>query len=88
MSNLFVITRAQRDALISYLVTKPFGEVAGAVQWLEKLPPAGAAAHLPTDGTVMTENPDKPGDKGNRVVTTAPLNRKGRRTAAKLGVAT
>jgi hypothetical protein len=35
-----IITTEQRDALLAYLVRRPFKEVAGAVAWLQQLPPA------------------------------------------------
>lgn len=35
-----IITAQQRDALLAYLVKRPFEEVATAVLWLERLPAA------------------------------------------------
>lgn len=36
--NLAISTQ-QRDALLAYLVKRPFEEVASAVMWLQQLPP-------------------------------------------------
>lgn len=36
----YILTAQQRDALLAYLVRRPFEEVASAVMWLERLPPA------------------------------------------------
>lgn len=35
-----IITTEQRDALLAYLVKRPFEEVASAVVWLQQLPQA------------------------------------------------
>ncbi len=35
----FVITAEQRDAILAYLMDRPFREVANAVMWLQQLPP-------------------------------------------------
>jgi hypothetical protein len=40
MAMNFLISAQQRDALLAYLVKRPFEEVAGAVAWLQQLPPA------------------------------------------------
>lgn len=35
-----LITEQQRDALLAYLMERPYREVASAVLWLQQLPPA------------------------------------------------
>lgn len=51
-----IIESEQRDALLTYLVKRPFEEVAGAVQWLQQLPALPAAP--PPSALAPMERPD------------------------------
>lgn len=51
-----VISTQQRDALVTYLVKRPFEEVANAVTWLQQLPPAEAPQ--PRGEPAPMETPD------------------------------
>lgn len=43
----FIITKTIRDAILGYLMSKPYAEVAKGVEMLQKLPPAPLPVVVP-----------------------------------------
>ncbi len=46
---VFLITERQRDGLIGYLQNRPYGEVAGAIQFLTNAPSAVLNVDVPDE---------------------------------------
>lgn len=60
MNSNLIITAQQRDALLAYLMERPFKEVASAVMWLQQLPAASAQSFAGApDGATQIRSPGK-----------------------------
>jgi hypothetical protein len=46
---VFLITERQRDGLVGYLQNRPYGEVAGAIQFLTSAPSAVLNVNVPEE---------------------------------------